>query len=344
MQTSRQATTRTTLELRPLDLADDAQVRRVHEIGWRAEKEDGRTWNDFWTYDELARVLREPTGDMQTDAWCAFDGDRMVGAGVVELSLLDNLDKAFVFPVVEPELRGRGIGGFVLDGLLDQVRRQERPQVLGATAVPYAERDSSALLRFAQRHGFEVANVEVVRSLLLPQPDGLLAGLSRETAGFHEDYTLESYVDELPERHLESYCHLLNQLALDAPTGDIDFEAERLTPDIERERLARAKRMGRTTYVTLAVKDGEAVAHSDLYVLPTQSVAHQLGTLVRRDHRGHRLGTAVKVANLAALVQARPDVTEVHTQNAESNAWMVDINVRLGFEPVGVCLMLARGA
>ena len=167
---------RTTLELRPLDLGDDAQVRRVHEIGWRAEKEDGRAWNDFWTYDELARVLREPTGDMQTDAWCAFDGDRMVGAGVVELSLLDNLDKAFVFPVVEPELRGRGIGGFVLDGLLDQVRRQRRPHVLGATAVPYAERDSSVLLRFAQRHGFEVANVEVVRSLPLPEPDGLLAG------------------------------------------------------------------------------------------------------------------------------------------------------------------------
>ncbi len=343
MQTSGQ-TTRTTLDLRPLDLGDDAEVRRLHEIGWLAEKEDGRPWNDFWTYDELARVLREPTGDMRTEAWCAFEGDRMVGGGIVELSLLDNLDKAFVFPVVEPGLRGRGIGGFVLEGLLDQVRRAGRPLVLGATAVPYAERETSPLARFAQARGFEVANVEVVRSLPLPLPGGLLEGLGAEAAGFHEGYTLESYVDELPEHHLESYCYLLNQLALDAPTGDIDFEAERLTPDIERERLARAKRMGRTTYVTLAVKDGEAVAHSDLYVLPSQTVAHQLGTLVRRDHRGHRLGTAVKVANLAALVQARPDVTEVHTQNAEDNAWMVDINVRLGFEPVGVCLMLTRHA
>jgi hypothetical protein len=26
----------------------------------------------------------------------------------------------------------------------------------------------------------------------------------------------------------------------------------------------------------------------------------------------------------------------VHTQNAETNEWMVSINVRLGFEPVGL--------
>jgi hypothetical protein len=61
-----------------------------------------------------------------------------------------------------------------------------------------------------------------------------------------------------------------------------------------------------------------------------------MGPLVRRDHRGHRLGTAVKIANLRALQQACPEATEVKTQNAETNAWMVGINVRLGFRPVGV--------
>ena len=61
-----------------------------------------------------------------------------------------------------------------------------------------------------------------------------------------------------------------------------------------------------------------------------------MGTLVRRDHRGHRLGTAVKVANLRALQGACPEATEVKTQNAETNAWMVGINVRLGFQAVGV--------
>jgi hypothetical protein len=67
-----------------------------------------------------------------------------------------------------------------------------------------------------------------------------------------------------------------------------------------------------------------------------------MGTLVRRDHRGHRLGSAVKVANLEALQRDRPDVTTVETQNAEQNPWMVSINERLGFEPVAVCPELVR--
>jgi hypothetical protein len=32
----------------------------------------------------------------------------------------------------------------------------------------------------------------------------------------------------------------------------------------------------------------------------------------------------------------------VHTQNAEDNGWMVAINERLGFEPVGVCPAFVR--
>ena len=79
------------------------------------------------------------------------------------------------------------------------------------------------------------------------------------------------------------------------------------------------------------------MAHTDLYVPPSGTQAMQMGTLVRRDHRGHRLGAAVKVANLEALQRDHPEINEVHTQNAETNAWMVRINERLGFEPVAVC-------
>ena len=62
----------------------------------------------------------------------------------------------------------------------------------------------------------------------------------------------------------------------------------------------------------------------------------QWATLVHRDHRGHRLGAAVKVANLRRLQRERPDLTEVVTQNAEVNAQMIGINARLGFEPVAL--------
>jgi RimJ/RimL family protein N-acetyltransferase len=63
--------------------------------------------------------------------------------------------------------------------------------------------------------------------------------------------------------------------------------------------------------------------------------AYQWGTLVRPDVRGHRLGLAVKVANLRLLQAERPDIEQLTTYNAEVNAHMGAVNDRLGFAPVG---------
>jgi hypothetical protein len=58
----------------------------------------------------------------------------------------------------------------------------------------------------------------------------------------------------------------------------------------------------------------------------------QWGTLVDPAHRGHRLGLAVKCAQLAALSDLVPAKRFIETTNAETNTHMVAINVALGFE------------
>ena len=61
----------------------------------------------------------------------------------------------------------------------------------------------------------------------------------------------------------------------------------------------------------------------------------QTDTLVLREHRGHALGLALKVANLRALQREKPDVAAVRTWNADTNVHMIAINARLGFRPTG---------
>ena len=130
------------MQTRPIDVHDDAQLRRFHEIGWRAEMEDGRPWNTFQSFEEMAVALREPSPGQRADALGIFDGDRMVGGGIAWLSLEDNLDKAFVFPAVEPDLRGRGIGGALLEALVEHVGGLGRTEVMSGSSYRFEERET----------------------------------------------------------------------------------------------------------------------------------------------------------------------------------------------------------
>jgi hypothetical protein len=209
------------------------------------------------------------------------------------------------------------------------------------SAYPFARREDHPYRRFAEANGFTVAIDEIRRILPLPTDPKMLQTLATETLAHHTDYRIESFVDNLPRELIASYCALSNQLAVDAPTGGVDFEAESMTPEVWLERVAKDKEMGRTRLTTVALDgSGDVVAYTDLILPPTPSLdVWQWGTLVHRDHRGHRLGMAVKVRNLQQLADARSGRVRVLTCNAETNHHMVDINVRLGFEAIEVCPM-----
>jgi GNAT superfamily N-acetyltransferase len=202
--------------------------------------------------------------------------------------------------------------------------------------LAFADRDSHPYRRFAEKRGFALANVEVRRILDLPVDDTVLQAWIDDSAPHHRDYRIETYADDVPDELLPSLVHVVNQLALDAPTGDLEFEAEAMTVEGFKDRRDKIKEMGRTVYETVAIApDGDVVAHSTLSVSADDpDLCFQWGTLVRRDHRGHRLGMALKAANLRAMQRAHPEQKRIVTTNSEVNAPMVAINEEMGFKPV----------
>ncbi|HET6652052.1 MAG TPA: GNAT family N-acetyltransferase [Nocardioides sp.] len=330
------------MQTRPLDPHDEDQMRRFYEILWRAEKEDGRPWNPMWTFRDVQGLFGEETSERRNLALAAYDGEQMVGVGFLMMSKLDNVDTAWVFVAVEPALRGRGIGAVVMDGVVETARAEHRTQLLGGSGIPFEQRETSPVLAWAERQDFKLANTEIQRNLELPVAGALLDEIQAEVDQKVGDYEIRSYVGRLPDDLLPSFAELANLFLLEAPMGDVDVEAGASTPETVREMYDLNEKMGRTMYSTVAVLDGRVVAHSDIGVAEGDDEAHQWGTLVHPDHRGHRLGAATKVANLRRLQERQPEVKRVVTTNAETNAWMVAINDRLGFVPVAVVPTLKR--
>ena len=328
------------MDIRQVNVFDDTELERFHEVTERAEAFE-RPHHSSWSLEEAKLELRRQDPIERPEAWAAYDEGVMVGGVSLWFPLTDNLDKCWGSLGVDPDHRGRGVGSALVTQIVTRLAQEGRTTMVTESAYPFARRDDHPYRRFAEANGFTLAIDEIRRVLPLPTDPERLQTLATEALAYHAGYRIESFVDDLPHELLASYCALGNQLAVDAPTGGVDFEADSMTPEVWLERVAKDKEMGRGRLTTVALDEsGDVVAFTDL-ILPTAPSPDvwQWGTLVHRDHRGHRLGMAVKVRNLQQLATASPDRTRVLTCNAETNRYMVDINVRLGFEAIEVCPM-----
>ncbi len=126
-------------------------------------------------------------------------------------------------------------------------------------------------------------------------------------------------------------------MSTDAPQGDLEMEPQQW--DLDRLRAVEAKFGERyAVYCTGAVHSasGQLVGFTQLmHRRHSPRWAYQWDTLVRSEHRGHRLGVLMKIANLRRLVQESPRTEFVATFNDESNVPMVAVNDMLGFVPAG---------
>jgi GNAT superfamily N-acetyltransferase len=328
------------VDIRALDeaaLADDAVMRTYWELNQRAEL-FGREHAPFWGFEEFLGAFRSTDSGERQELFAAYDGDRMVGNAVLWSFLLDNREKAWFQLNVDVPERRRGIGRALASRLEQAARDDGRLLIMSDAKLPFGDRETHGYRRFAEACGYELSNYEVIRHLALPVPDEQIQEWVDEAAPHHEGYAIETFVDEVPDDLVESLCVLLGQLAVDAPTGAVDFEEEAVTSERYAELLATTKAMGRARYETVALTpDRQVVAHSTLAMPLTGSTkVYQWGTFVHREHRGHRLGLATKAVNLRAVQTARKELTLVITQNGETNEFMVAINQRMGFRPVEV--------
>ena len=313
----------------------------VNAIGY------GTTDMNYEPAEELSRFLnpREP----MTLLVARIDG-RMAGCGIYETQTGDAADSAWLAAQVLPEFRGLGIGtalaqaveamaasagkskALVYTPILPMSGEQLTPPTgFGSVAVAHAD------TRFLLRRGYRLEQVERASRLALPV-DGLGTRLADAESASGPDYALRYWEGRTPERWLEGFAHLATRMSTDAPSAGLEEPEDVWTVERVVESDDRNARLNPRRRVVVAV---EHLPSGGLVGFTVLSVPQQVGravdqyaTLVLREHRGHRLGMLLKVANLEHLERVAPGHPSVITFNAEENRRMLDVNEALGFVPI----------
>jgi len=150
-------------------------------------------------------------------------------------------------------------------------------------------------------------------------------------------YSLITLVDRWPDELIEDRCELGRRMSTDVPAGEQELEEEVWDEARVRQIEAAFAAQNRANVITVARHDdsGRLAGFTEIAVpLGAPESVWQHDTLVMREHRGHGLGFAMKVANLAALEQRFAAARSVSTWNAAENEHMIAVNDAMGFEVV----------
>ncbi|WP_347756936.1 GNAT family N-acetyltransferase [Agrococcus sp. ProA11] len=319
-------------------------ANRVSQHFWGDERADT-------SVEEIVASLRNAEDELAL-RWLVSEAGRDVGRCIVSMSREAGATVAYISVWVVPEARGRGIGRM----LLQRVEREAlqlgartlqtwadhrlpvagEPQLTPASEHGAIAADAPAqLLRSA---GYRLEQIERVSELDVPAAHGSLAA-HRAAALAHaaDRYEVRAWQGSTPRPLREAMAALHARMMTDAPMAGLAIDAERW----DAARLQRLESEWDAAHqialqaIAIERGSGETVAFTVLLLPEPGRPAVQEDTLVRADHRGHRLGMLVKAENLLQLRRLHPDRTRVLTWNAEENRPMLRVNEALGFVAVG---------
>lgn len=327
-----------TVRVVPVDPLDegDGLVAAWHQVRDGVEAEQYAPWHIVYSVAEMrARHRLEPTVRLQEFA--AVTADEVVGTLEVELPLADNRRRAELYVTVRRDARRRGVGTALL-AAGERLVANERRVVIGSESDLATGADTAPAGCFAARHGYEVVHTELRSDAVLPRPADELRPLEEEVSSHVEGYDIQTSVDTAREEWVAGRADLSRRMITDAPMGGLDYEVEAWDAGRVRQEYTVARAQGRRVVESIArhVASGDLVGYTTIQV-PAHTPQHALqwDTLVRADHRGHRLGLALKLANLRVLRAHAPDVVRISTYNAAENEPMLRVNRALGFRVVG---------
>jgi len=277
--------------------------------------------------------------------------DRTIAGRAVLVMQHDDTEVGWVDVRVLPELQGAGAGRALSDAievlareagltrLITYVVSKDAPgerlaAPTGFGSVPAGNRE----VRFLLANGWTLEQVERGSRFALPADSEKLAALGATAEEHARDYRVLTWTGASAPELLEDLAALQTRMSTDAPSAGLDEPLDVWTA----ERFANKEALlldSPQLLLTAAVRHeptGRLVGFTRLTAPhDTTRAVGQWDTIVLHEHRGHRLGMLLKIANLQLLGEAAPGHPSVLTWNAEENRPMLAVNEAVGFVPIG---------
>jgi GNAT superfamily N-acetyltransferase len=331
------------VEIRELDPHDEQSVSQWFAVVQASDQLD-RPGEPGWLLREQQQ-LSLSDADERRVLLAAVDGDRLVGSARLELPQRDNLHLCETVLVVHPEHRRRGVGRLLDEEVVRRVRAEGRTTVLSYADEPPGSEGRSVGRLGAQALGYDVVQEEVRRDIALPLEPQRVAALQEACAPYAGEYEVRTWWDRCPDDLVDDCAQLNAAMSTDVPKDQMDWREEVWDAARLRRNEEQCQAMDRTYAAAGAVHraTGRMVAFTTMGVPRSERRrAYQWETLVLKEHRGHRLGTLVKLAALQELSASRPAPEFISTWNAQENAPMIAVNDALGARTNGRIAILQK--
>ncbi|WP_025272203.1 GNAT family N-acetyltransferase [Haloglycomyces albus] len=324
------------IDIVPLDPTDISHIRGVTELTHSVREHNLSPWPRFPAVMELATRFFTTRYNKKIE-YLAVSEQSVVGASHAALSTDDNQHLAMLEVMVHPEYRRQGIGSQLLQVTEKRLQDEGRHTFIASSIEGYPDGEAmdESGLAFAHHHGYHTSLIEVQRrNDLFAVDERELDDLLADAWKHAQDYELIQYYNSAPEDLVEGLCVLHEGMYTDVPLGDTDIREVDFTPERlrARERASLERGVVQPHSVIRHKASKEIAGFSVINVFPgSEDIAYQDDTIVHKTHRGHRLGTILKIANQRELRRIRPQLRYIDTWNAESNEHMIAINEAIGY-------------
>ncbi|MDN4173766.1 GNAT family N-acetyltransferase [Nocardioides sp. SOB77] len=320
------------MDVTVVDPSDESALRAWWEVGEAASRE--RAF-DAWPAWEVSRVsIPRPRPDVDVVLVAAALDGRVVGAGMLVLFRADNPHLAELFVYVVPDARRQGVGSAVLADLEARAVADGRTALVATAYAPVGAESAGTL--FCAARGYPVASREETKLVDLRTAPASWDALDREVAAGLAAYSVVGFERRMPAEHVDAFCAMLSVFSSMVPSGDLELGETTWTAERLHATEERFLETGRTWIGALALTPGgTACGFTELSVHDVDPRHAEVGgTLVLPEHRGHRLGLAMKLRSHRRVRELFPACAHVETGNAGVNAPMNAVNEAMGYRVV----------